>query len=96
MLIEVGSVQRQTIEVELPDGTNSVKTMIPNPLYSYTFHPLPGKDIFVSPKPGVQDMKTETERGNYLGRTGKQHSVIRQIEPLRRKAKTRRLHRSWT
>lgn len=43
-----GSVQRKTIEVELPDGTGSVKATIPNPLFSYTFHPLPGKAIFVS------------------------------------------------
>ncbi|KAF9695044.1 hypothetical protein EKO04_006774 [Ascochyta lentis] len=40
------NVQRKTIEVELPDGSGSVKTTMPNPLYSYTFHPLPGKDIF--------------------------------------------------
>jgi hypothetical protein len=47
-LTAAGSVQRKTIEVELPDGTGSVKTTILNPLYAYTFHPLPGKDIFVS------------------------------------------------
>ncbi|KAJ8112746.1 hypothetical protein OPT61_g4959 [Boeremia exigua] len=40
------SVQRKTIEVELPDGTGSIRTTIPNPLYSYSFHPLPAKDLF--------------------------------------------------
>ncbi|KAH6644006.1 common central domain of tyrosinase-domain-containing protein [Boeremia exigua] len=40
------SVQRSTIEVELPDGTGSIKKTIPNPLYSYSFHPLPAKDLF--------------------------------------------------
>ncbi|KAF1930387.1 Di-copper centre-containing protein [Didymella exigua CBS 183.55] len=39
-------VQRATIEVEIPDGTRSAKTTIPNPLYSYTFHPMPGKELF--------------------------------------------------
>jgi tyrosinase len=34
-------VQRKTIEVELPDGGSTKRVMIPNPLYAYTFHPLP-------------------------------------------------------
>lgn len=42
-----GTVQRKTIEVELPDGTGSVMTTIPNPLFTYAFHPLPGKELFV-------------------------------------------------
>ncbi|KAJ4338876.1 hypothetical protein N0V87_003561 [Didymella glomerata] len=40
------TVQRKTIEIELPDGIGSVKTTIPNPLFSYTFQPLPGKELF--------------------------------------------------
>ncbi|KAF2134809.1 Di-copper centre-containing protein, partial [Dothidotthia symphoricarpi CBS 119687] len=34
-------VQMRTMTVELPDGNTSVKTDIPNPLFSYAFHPLP-------------------------------------------------------
>jgi tyrosinase len=34
-------VQRQTIEVELPSGDTTCKVFIQNPLFSYTFHPLP-------------------------------------------------------
>jgi tyrosinase len=34
-------VQRKTIEVEVPNGDSSMKTLIPNPLYTYIFHPLP-------------------------------------------------------
>jgi tyrosinase len=34
-------VQRETIEVELPSGDSTCRVMILNPLYSYTFHPLP-------------------------------------------------------
>jgi len=47
-LTATGTVQRKTIEIEVPDGTGSVKTTIPNPLFSYTFQPLPGKELFVS------------------------------------------------
>jgi hypothetical protein len=43
-----GTVQRKTIEVELPSGKGSVRRTIPNPLFSYTFHPTPGKALFVS------------------------------------------------
>lgn len=43
-----GTVQRKTIDVELPDGTGSVKKTIPNPLFTYAFHPTPGKTLFVS------------------------------------------------
>jgi tyrosinase len=42
-------VQRQTIEVELPDGASTKRIMIPNPLYSYTFHPLPVEDFRSQP-----------------------------------------------
>ncbi|KAH7091062.1 hypothetical protein FB567DRAFT_588966 [Paraphoma chrysanthemicola] len=34
-------VQRTTIEVELPSGDTTCKVFIQNPLFSYTFHPLP-------------------------------------------------------
>lgn len=34
-------VQRKTIEVEVPNGNSSTTIIIPNPLYTYTFHPLP-------------------------------------------------------
>jgi tyrosinase len=40
-------VQKEMIEIELPDGTGSTKTMIENPLFSYRFHPVPDKDLFV-------------------------------------------------
>jgi hypothetical protein len=43
-----GTVQRKTIEVELPNGKGSVRRTIPNPLFSYTFQPTPGKALFVS------------------------------------------------
>jgi tyrosinase len=41
-------LQKETIQIELPDGTGSTKAMIPNPLYSYTFDPAPTKDMFAS------------------------------------------------
>ncbi|KAF2996411.1 hypothetical protein E8E13_002136 [Curvularia kusanoi] len=40
------TVQRKTIDVELPDGTGSVMKTIPNPLFTYAFHPTPGKALF--------------------------------------------------
>ena len=43
-----GTVQRKTIEVELPNGESSVMRTIPNPLFSYTFQPTPSKALFVS------------------------------------------------
>jgi hypothetical protein len=43
-----GTLQRKTIEVELPNGKGSVMKTIPNPLFSYTFQPTPSKALFVS------------------------------------------------
>ena len=47
-LSAAGTVQRKTIEVELPSGKDSVMRTIPNPLFSYTFQPTPSKALFVS------------------------------------------------
>lgn len=38
-------VQAKTVEVEIPNGNTTTKSMIPNPLYAYTFHPLPVEDF---------------------------------------------------
>jgi tyrosinase len=38
-------IQRRTIEVEVPSGDMTTNLTIPNPLYTYTFHPLP-QDAF--------------------------------------------------
>ena len=38
-------VQAKTIEVEVPLGNTTNRTIIPNPLYTYTFHPIPIEDF---------------------------------------------------
>lgn len=38
-------IQQKTIEVELPEGSITVRKLIDNPLHSYIFHPIP-KDAF--------------------------------------------------
>lgn len=38
-------VQRRTIVIELPGGDSTVRSTIPNPLYSYSFHPVPVEDF---------------------------------------------------
>ena len=40
-----GSVQNPTVEVVMPNGTNT----IPNPLYSYQFHPVSAEDFYFNP-----------------------------------------------
>jgi tyrosinase len=48
-----GIVQATTIEIEVPSGGTTTRIAIPNPLYAYTFHPLPVNDFRSSEDPGV-------------------------------------------
>jgi tyrosinase len=38
-------VQSKTVDVDVPNGASTTKITIPNPLYAYTFHPLPVADF---------------------------------------------------